>query len=178
MADDSRIQVLSNVLYDSRTLGAADVKVMDLFQKPNNAAGQPTDYYTNIEQTPVLPVGEQARVDGVAFSPEPDVTTPNIVKFMKGVLRIIQSKREQFAIPIKFVPSMGGVFGFSNQALATGGADYPSIGVPSNSNFLLLNPPIDIRGGETFAVQCEWPTAPGALFFHVLLRIVRVRPGA
>lgn len=178
MADQSRVQVLSNVIYDSRTLGASDTKVLDLFQKPNSTATQPTDYLHNIDSTPMLPVGEQARIDGVAFSADPDITAANLVKLMKGVLRIKASKREQFTIPIKFIPSMGGVYGFSNQALATGGADFPTSGMPSNNNFLLLNPPIDVQGGETFAVECEWPTAPGALFFHVLLRLVRVRAGA
>jgi hypothetical protein len=174
----STVEIKSGVFYDSRTLGAADKAVTDLFAVPNPAATIPKDYFTNVDVTGgLIPSGEEAMIDGVAFSANPDITAPLLVGLLKGVLRIIRNKRESFTIPIKFLPSMGGIFGFSNQALATGGADYPSSGVPSNQNFFALDPPIEIVGGQQFAVQCEWGTAPTAQLFWVLLRVAHKRPG-
>jgi hypothetical protein len=177
-AFSSAVEIRAGVFYDSRTLGAADKKISDLFAKPNSAATEPLGYFHNLDVTGgLIPAGEEAVVDGVAFSTDPDITVVNLVKFLKGVLIITRNKRESLTIPIKFVPSMGGVFGFSNQALATGGADFPSSGVPSAQNYLPLDPAVEVIGGQQFSVSCEWGTAPGALFFHVLLRAAHKRPG-
>lgn len=174
----SAVEIRAGVFYDSRTLGASDKNVTDLFAKPNPSAADPIVYYHNLDaQGGLIPKDEEAIIDGVAFSCDPDITAVNLVKFMKGALEIQRNKRESFSIPIKNLPSAGGVFGFSNQALATGGADFPSSGVPSAQNFFPLDPAIEVIGGQQFAVRCYWPTAPGALFFHVILRVAHKRPG-
>lgn len=174
----SMVEIRSGVFYDSRTLGASDRKVSDLFAKPNSAATEPVGYFHNLDaQGGMIPKDEEAVLDGIAFSLEGDKTIAQWTGFMKGVLTVFRNKRETFTIPIRFLPSMGGLFIATNQGLTTGGADSISSGVPSANNFLPLDPAIEIVGGQQFSVQLEWATAPGAILFWVLFRAAHKRPG-
>lgn len=177
--DNARKEILAWEWYDSRTLAAGTTEVSDLFQNPNDGAGEPVIYYTNIKTQPFVPTGEIFRCDGMSFSPQPDITLPLLSALLKGVLELQANDRTVFQIPLKYIPAGAGIgAGMSNQALATGGADYPSNQVPLASNRYFLNPAIEFQGGETIKGILRWPVAPTALFFHVSLKGVRVRAGA
>jgi hypothetical protein len=149
-----------------------------MFANPNRTT-EPVKYYTNMPSTGQLPQGDLFRCDAVAFAPQPDITAPLLAALLKGWCQINASGREQFEVPLRMIPAGAGVgAGLTNQALATGGADYPSNGVPFAGNYLKFVPALDLGGGEQFSVRLEWPVAPTALFFYVLLFGLRKRTGA
>ncbi len=163
--------------YDSRTLGAATVEVSDLFQNPNDGAGEPVLYFTNIKTQPFVPLGEIFRIDGIAFSPQPDITSLLLAALLKGVFELRANDRVALELPIKYLPAAAGFAGYTEKSGAAQ-PDYPTNQVPLASNRYFLNPPIEIKGGETVKGSLRWPVAPTALFFHVSLKGVRVRSGA
>ncbi len=171
-------QWLPWVWYDSRTLGASAVEVTDLFSNPNRST-EPVPYYTNMPSTGTLPQADLFKCDAIAFAPQPDITAPLLAALMKGFLEVRASGREQYQVPLKMVPAGAGIgAGLSNQALATGGADYPANGTPFAGNYHKFVPAVELGGGEQFSIYLRWPVAPTALFFHVLLFGLRKRTGA
>jgi len=175
--DPTRKEILAWEWYDSRTLGAGTTEVSDLFQNVNDGAGEPVLYYTNIKAQPFVPVGEIFRVDGISFSPQPDITSLLLAALLKGVFELRANDRVMLEIPLKYIPAAAGFAGFTEKSGAAQ-PDYPTNQVPLASNRYFLNPPLEIQGGEIVKASLRWPVAPTAVFFHSSLKGVRVRQGA
>jgi hypothetical protein len=119
----------------------------------------------------MLPAGQSFLLKGLAFVPLPGQSGALLVAAQKGLFEFYLAATPRFQCPIFYLTSGCGIAGVSNQALATGGADFLQNGVPDPRAVLWFenDQAIPLNSGKNFRVDLTWGTAPTASTFWVFL---------
>lgn len=159
---------ISKPLYDNITLSASAV-ACELFQLQIGQSSK-TKYNTNMSNAGMLPAGESFEVYGIRVAFAPDALAADVVAVAKGYMEFYLGAEIVFESPIFDLPSGNGVVTCANnQALATGGITYATLGFPTPLAGKVINPPIKLEALSNFKVVCTWATAPNAKTFWVIL---------
>ena len=152
------------VLYDSATLGAADVFVT-LFQQPFGQVGKRLPD-TNLRSAGSMPGKQNFLVKAVTFHAQPDVTKTLLVALLKdAALDLKIGEKSYLQIPLQRITAGCGV-----QGLTTGTTIELYHNGPGDPRAVFsLEKPIQIDIQENFSIELSWLTAPGVVKFWVCL---------
>lgn len=161
LANDS---IRTHVLWDSITLGAADVTAT-LFQIPRGQGGK-TDYETNMVQAGQVPKGKSFEILAIGWNVEADATLATLIALSKGYWKLVVSDKTWAEADLFFTPGGSGLWGPGSGAAAS---ELLNVGLPDARNLWSLEYAITLSDNESFYVDLQWPVAPTAIKFWFML---------
>lgn len=158
-------EVLSWLLWDSVTLGAADTSAT-LFASPQGSGGK-TLYDTNMKEAGKLPWPDSFTFKGLRLLSTFDQTAALMIALMKGTLSLIIGAKSYLDVPLFRVPSASGLFITTQDDTTAATTTYGQSGVPNQNSLYTFAVPLTLEAGEVFRVELVWPVAPTAIKFWV-----------
>jgi hypothetical protein len=158
-------EVLSWLLYDSITLGAADVSAT-LFTTPQGS-GTKTVYNTNMKEAGKLPWPEQFTFKGVRLVTTFDNTATLMTALMKGTLSLIIGAKSYLDVPLFRLTAACGLFIAAHDDTTAATVTYGQAGRPHANSLYTFAVPLTLEAGEVFRVELVWPLAPTAQTFWI-----------
>ncbi len=156
-------EVLSWVLYDSVTLGAADVSAT-LFATPQGS-GSKTLFNTNMKESGKMPWPDQFTFEGVRFVMPFDQTAALTIALMKGTLSLVIGAKSYFDVPLFRVPAASGMAVLTTDDASLNLTTYGQAATPDQTSLYTFAVPLTLEAGEVFRVELVWPVAPGVSTF-------------
>jgi hypothetical protein len=159
-------EVLSWPLYDSITLGAADIAAT-LFTVPQGQSSK-TLYNTNMKESGKMPWPDSYTFEGVRFIMPFDQTAALAVALMKGTFSLVIGTKSYFDVPLFRIPGASGIYVAAQDDTTAATVTYGQSGQPLQESLYTFAIPLTLEPGETFRVELAWPVAPTAALFWIM----------
>lgn len=158
-------EVLSWLLYDSITLGAADVQAT-LFTQPQGS-GTKTVFDTNMKEAGKLPWPEEFTFKGIRLACLFDNTDALLTALMKGTMSLIIGAKSYMDLPLFRMTAASGLFIAAHDDTTAATVRYGQAGRPHAHSLYTFAVPLTLEPGEVFRVELVWPVAPTAQKLYI-----------